>query len=236
MIVIAIVVLLEASYFEAKDAQISGISRTSEGAILQALDLQPDAALLRYDTTAAAERIAELAWIQQVEVTRQWPSTVRVVARERTPSAAIGDRLGTRWLVLGEDGVVVEERLTPPASVPVIIASDELVTAATVGAPMVGAERALDIAFDLPLQLDPWVTTWSTDVEGNVTANLVGSAVVEFGAFEDYRTQYVSLASILNGGAPRACLRTIDLSVADNPILHRDPECMRIAEEMTDSS
>ena len=38
--VVSVVVLLEASFFEAKEAQISGISRTSEGAVLAALDLQ----------------------------------------------------------------------------------------------------------------------------------------------------------------------------------------------------
>ena len=129
--------------------------------------------------------------------------------------------------------MVVEERLTPPASVPVIIAAASIVDSATLGETLVGAERAMQIAFDLPLQLDPWVTTWTTDADGNVTANLVGSAVAEFGAFEDYRTQFVSLASILNGGAPRACLRTIDLSVADNPVLHRDPECMMQAQELS---
>ncbi len=233
MVIVAIVVVLEAPFFEAKNTQISGISRTSEGAILDALDQQPDTALLRYDTNAAAERVAQLPWIQQVQVSRSWPSTIRVVVRERTPVAAIGNTTGSRWMITSEDGMVVEERLTPPASVPIIIAADEVVRDAAVGFPLVGVERALEIADELPLQLAPWVTTWTSDSSGSVAANLVGSAVVEFGAFEDHRTQFVSLASILNGGAPLVCLELIDLSVADNPVLHRNGECMIASQELT---
>jgi len=227
------VAVLEAPFFEARSVQVSGIARTSEGAVLDALDLQPDQALLRYDTTRAAELVAELPWVKQVEISRQWPSTVRIVVRERSVTSAIGTPTGSRWLVLGEEGYVVEERYTPPTGVPVILATTSIVESAAIGEQLGGVERVLEIANDLPLQLDPWVTTWSTDDEGRVTAHLVGSATVEFGAFEDHRTQFVSLASILNGGAPLVCLRTLDLSVADTPVLYRDPACLLEAAELS---
>lgn len=228
-----VVAVLEAPFFEARSVQVSGISRTSNGAILDTLDLQPDVALLRYDMRAAEEQLAALPWVKDVEVTRQWPSTVRVVVRERSVWATLGTPSGSRWLVLGDDGVVVEERLTPPTGVPVIIGTRAIVEQAVIAEPLAGAERVLEIAHDLPLQLDPWITTWSTDDEGRVSARLVGSAVAEFGAFEDHRTQFVSLASILDGGAPLTCLSTIDLSVADTPVLHRNAECMTAARAMT---
>jgi len=123
--------------------------------------------------------------------------------------------------------------MTPPTGVPVIIGTKAMVDAAAIGSPLVGPERVLEIANDLPLQLAPWVTTWSTDDDGRVTAHLVGSAVAKFGAFEDHRTQFVSLASILDGGAPLTCLSTIDLSVPDTPVLHRDPDCLVEARELS---
>ena len=224
--VASLLAVLEAPFFEARDVQVSGIARTSEGAVLDALDLQPDTALLRYDASAASDSVLALPWVKQVEITRQWPSTVRVVVRERTVEASVGTPDGSRWLVIGDDQFVVEERLTPPPDVPLIIATHEIVAASTVGERLVGVERALEVAHGLPLQLDPWVTTWVSDADGRVTAHLVGSATAEFGAFADYRTQYVSLASILDGGASLVCLQTIDLAVADSPVLHRDPGCL----------
>ena len=218
--------VLEAPFFEARNVQVSGISRTSEGAVLDALDLQPDTALLRYDSAAASESVIALPWVKQVEIIRQWPSTVRVVVRERTVESTVGAPDGSRWLVIGDDQFVVEERLTPPADVPIIIATHDVINASSVGERLVGVERALEVAHSLPLQLDPWVTTWESDADGRVTAHLVGSATAEFGAFADHRTQYVSLASILDGGASLVCLRSIDLAVADSPVLHRDPGCM----------
>lgn len=230
-----VVSVLEAPFFEARSVQVSGIARTSDGAVMETIALEPDKALLRYDTNEAQERLATLPWVKSVEVTRQWPSTVRVVVRERSVWATLGTPSGTRWLVLGDDGVVVEERLTPPTGVPVIIGTETIVDQSQVGETLAGAERALEISHDLPLQLDPWITTWTTDDAGRVSAHLVGSAVAEFGAFEDHRTQFVSLASILDGGAPLTCLDTIDLSVADTPVLHRNATCMSAAREMTKS-
>ena len=225
--------VLEAPFFEAENVQVSGAARTSEGLILDALAIGQDQALFMYDTADAAERIATLPWVQAVEVTRQWPSTVRVVIRERSVAATVGSPSGREWVVLGEDGVVVESRMTPPTGVPLIVATSQIIESAEVGGELDGIERVLEITQDLPLQLDPWVTTWSVDNDGRVIAKLVGTAYASFGAFEDHRTQFVSLASILNGGASLVCLERIDLTVADTPVLHRNVPCMLEAQELT---
>jgi len=227
------IAVMAAPFFEAENVQISGAARTSEGAILEALAIPVDQALLTYRTGAGAEAVGDLAWVSAVSVTRQWPSTVRVVVRERTASASIGSPNGTRWIVVGEDGVAVEERMTPSAAVPVIVATDAILSQASIGKPIGGVERALLIAQELPLQLDPWITTWSVDDSGDVIAELVGSASVHFGPTEDHRTQYVSLASILNGGADLICLERIDLMVADTPVLHRNPQCLIDARQLS---
>ena len=227
------IAVLEAPFFEAENVQVSGAARTSEGLILDALDIGEDQALLMYDTDEGADRIAALPWVKAVEVTRQWPSTVRVVVRERTVSATVGSPSGREWVVLGEDGVVVESRMTPPTGVPLIVATSQIIESAEIGGELEGIERVLEITQDLPLQLDPWVTTWSVDNDGRVIAKLVGTAYASFGAFEDHRTQFVSLASILDGGASLVCLERIDLTVADTPVLHRNAPCMLEAQELT---
>ncbi len=227
-----VVALLEASLFEAQTVQISGAARTSEGAILDALAIDDGQALLTYNTNDARVAVSDLPWVQAVSITRQWPSTLRVVVRERTVSAAIVEPSGDEWVVLASDGFVVENRMSPPSGVPLIVTTEEIVDSSIIGEPIAGLDRVLEISADLPLQLDPWVTTWRADAEGVVTAELVGSASANFGTLDDHRTQFVSLASILNGGASLVCLDVIDLTIADTPVLHRRPDCLNRSAEL----
>jgi len=224
--VAAVVALLEAPTFEARNAQISGAARTSEGAILDGLAITEDQALLTYDTEGAAGRLRELPWVQNVSVVRQWPSTVRVVVREHAVAATVGNPSGTSWVVMGEDRRALEVRPTPPAGVPLIVAPDVVLGQVEIGESVEGIERAYTIARDVPGQLAPWIANWSVDTEGNVWANLVGSAHVNMGPVGDYPTQFVSLASILASDVSRTCLSVIDLTIADTPVLHRDASCV----------
>lgn len=228
-----VVALLEAPVFAVSEVQISGSARTSDGAIEAMLDVSADQALLTYDMSAGTEGVASLPWVESVALSRQWPSTLRVVVRERTIASAVGHPAGKTWLVVAADGIVVEKRLTPPSGVPLIISTVEVVDAAVVGTELVGVDRAREIAHSMPLQLDPWITTWTSHDDGSVSAGLVGSARANFGAHADHRTQFVSLASILNGGADLVCLAVIDLSIADTPVLHRDPACIVASRQLS---
>lgn len=227
-----LVALLEAPAFEASQTQINGHARTNEGAIAAALAISDDQALVTYDTDAAARRVAELPWVERVDVVRQWPSTVRVVIRERAVMVGLGDRTGHSWIVVGEDRVAIESRSTPPTGVPLIVAADPIMESVVLGEPIEGVTRVVGLVEDLPEQLDSWVSLWSIDDDGVVRANLVGSAEAVFGPAGDSRTQFVSLASILNGGTELACIRTIDLSTPDTPVINRDPGCVLASQEL----
>ena len=226
------VAIFEAPTFEAANTQVSGHARTNEGTILSALDIAPDQALITYDTNDAADRLRELPWVERASVVRQWPSSVRVVIRERAVTAGVGDPTGQRWMVLGEDRIAIEERRTPPASVPLIVVDRVFFDDAVIGEPMDGINRAYDLALNIPNQLKPWVSTWALDEQGSVTANLTGSAKAIFGPAGDGGTQFVSLASILDGGPVLTCIDTIDLSTADTPVVHRDASCLVVSSEI----
>ena len=218
--------IFEAPAFEAASAQISGHSRTSVGTIDAALAIPDDQALITYDTDEAADRVRELPWVEQASVVRQWPSTVRVVIREHAVVAGVGDAAGQRWMIVGEERFAIEERFTPPANVPLIVVDNSIYDAAILGEPIAGIERAYGLATDIPNQLDPWVSMWSVDEGGSVTANLTGSATATFGPAGEARTQFVSLASILGGGTSLSCIDVIDLSTPDTPVIHRGSSCI----------
>ena len=82
------------------------------------------------------------------------------------------------------------------------------------------------LALSLPSQLEPWIDSWTMDGSGRITAELVGSAAARFGFAEQPATQFVSLAAILDGGTSLACITSIDLRVADTPVIHRDLACL----------
>lgn len=224
--------VLEAPMFEAHSVQLSGNARTSEGLVLEALAIPDDQALALYDIEAAEASVGALPWVSEVDIVRLWPGTVQVVLKERGVAASIGRPDGREWLVVADDGIVVERRATPPGGVPLIVATHGVVDRASVGQPVEEAAHALEVVLDIPAQLDPWITTWSIDDAGSLTAELVGSAQANFGSFEEPRTQFVSLASIVNGGAELTCLARIDLSVADTPVLHRDRACITASAEL----
>ena len=62
---------------------------------------------------------------------------------------------------------------------------------------------------------------------------LVGSATAVFGREPDHRTQFVSLASILDGGTSLVCVERIDLRIPDTPIIDRGAACMTAALELS---
>ena len=137
-VIIVIVALLRAPFFAISEVQLTGEARTSEGTILDVLAIEEGQALASYDVSGAEDEIALLPWVEQVDVTRGWPSTLRVQIRERVPAAAITSAAGREWVVVSNDGHVLERRLTPPSKVPLIVAAraDRSKTSRSVRSPM----------------------------------------------------------------------------------------------------
>lgn len=229
LLVVAALAILRSSYFSVQDIQLTGEARTSEGAVEAALAIEPGQALATVDTGAAERRVAELPWVETVDVTRRWPSTLRVQVREHAPATALTDESAATWVVLSRGAQALERRLTPPAGVPVILVPRSVVEGAEIGEIVDESIAGLKIALELPSQLEPWIDSWVIDADGSVSAELRGSARAVFGDATDNRTQYVSLASILGGEVPRACIRTIDLRIPDTPVVHRDRDCLLTA-------
>lgn len=218
--------LLRAPFFAISEVQLSGESRTNEGTIRAALAIEEDQPLATFDIDTAEAAVAELPWVEQVQITRGWPSTLRVQIRERLPAAAVATDSSREWAVVSGDGHVLERRLTPPRNVPLVVAPGVLVDDVQIGAVAGELAGVLAVSTNVPAQLKVWVDSWTVDSAGSVAAELTGSARAVFGSEADHRTQYVSLASILNGGTSLVCVSEIDLTIADTPVVDRDRACL----------
>lgn len=218
--------VLRAPFFAVNHVQLNGESRTSEGAVLEALQIIEGESLARFNTNEAADRVGELPWVESVSVNRGWPSTLQVTLRERTPAAALAVDGGATWVVVDASGHVLEHRLTPPTTLPLVHVPREIGVSVPVGGVIDAAKPVLHVATSTPAQLTAWVDTWTMTADGEIFVELVGSARAVLGTERDHRTQFVSLASIVDGGTSLVCISSIDLRVPNTPVIERDADCL----------
>jgi cell division protein FtsQ len=72
-----------AAGFAIEDVKVSGNSETSEIEILQLLGLDGTTSLVALDIDAARQKIANLPWVENVEVRKIYPKTIEVKLKER---------------------------------------------------------------------------------------------------------------------------------------------------------
>jgi cell division protein FtsQ len=73
-----------AAGFAIEDVKVSGNVQTSEIEILQLLGLDGTTSLVALDVDAARQKIANLPWVESVEVRKVYPKTVEVNLKEKT--------------------------------------------------------------------------------------------------------------------------------------------------------
>ncbi|GAA1985135.1 hypothetical protein GCM10009799_08200 [Nocardiopsis rhodophaea] len=111
-------VLLGSRLLVVRDIQVTGVDRVSTTAVVRALDVPTGTPLARVDTGAAADRAAKLRLVESVEVTRGWPSTLRVAVTERTPRLAL--RVGDGFRLVDHEGVRIADTDSRPAEFPLV--------------------------------------------------------------------------------------------------------------------
>lgn len=201
--------------------RVGGGGRTGQEAILAATGISRGDALLTADVGAAADRIADLPWVQTVEVSRRWPGTVAIEVVERTPTAIVPAR-GGGWLLLDATGrqLAVQEAPEPGTlSIEVPPVSPEI------GTQLVsGTNAALELAATIPpsmrdrlLGLRP---SGGGAVEGRVRLRDGAEALVLFGRPTQTSAKWLALLGVLEQAEP-ARLAKIDVRVPSAPALTR---------------
>src|ERR1019366_5871036 len=97
--------LLGSSLLTVRSVRVTGTRLVPEAAVLRAAAIRPRIPLIRIDTAQVARQVEQLTEVQSAQVSRDWPNTVVISVRERTPALAIAQQ-GSFELV-DEFGVVV---------------------------------------------------------------------------------------------------------------------------------
>ncbi|HSL58271.1 MAG TPA: FtsQ-type POTRA domain-containing protein [Acidimicrobiales bacterium] len=211
--------------------EVRGATHTGVDAVRAAAGVSAGTPLLEVDPPSVRAAVGALAWVEHVSVTRDWPGTLRVAVRERTPVARVGT---------GPDGVRGDRRgrvLGPVASGPadadalVVIEGPDIAATApgTVladggdGRPATAVDRALAVAERLPATLAAasplGIEAIEVGADGAVSVRL-GTGVARLGAHGEVDDQLAALATVLTR-VDLTCLATIDVRVPSAPAVTR---------------
>lgn len=112
-----------AAGFAIEDVRVSGNSETSEIDILEKLGLDGTTSLVALDVNAAREKLAQLPWVEEVEVRKVYPKTVEVKLQERK-AYAIWQHGQELSLIEKSGSVIAPLRDNKFAALPLVVGRD----------------------------------------------------------------------------------------------------------------
>ena len=175
--------LLSSPLLRLDRVEVSGTSRTDRAQVVEAAAARIGTPLARVDTAAVRARVSALAPVQDVEVIRSWPSTLRVVVHERQPVAAL--RQGSdSWRLVDATGTAFATVAALPDGLVRLQSADATSTpfARATGATAGPATRAaLDVLTALPEALHARVSSVSAATPASVTLQLTSGRTVVWG-------------------------------------------------------
>jgi cell division protein FtsQ len=167
-----------------RTVEVSGTDRVPRAEVAAAAEGEVGRSMLfaRTDDVAAAIR-EEQPLARSVAVTRQWPSTLRIVLVEREPVAAVP--AGRELRLVDADGVVVER-----------VAAGKVAQTSAKGLPRVEVDLArpdavaslracVEVARGLPASLEKKVRRLGATTPDRVWLELTGGARVDWGSGAD---------------------------------------------------
>ena len=82
-------------FFASEEIRVVGVSELGQqvgtSQVISAAAIPGGTPIIRVDTNAARDKVAQLPWVESVEVYRSWPQAIVVEVRERTPVAVVED-------------------------------------------------------------------------------------------------------------------------------------------------
>ncbi len=147
IVAVAVWALLGSSLLVVRSVTVTGARAVPRAEVLRAAGIAPGTPLIRVDTAAVARRVEQITQVQSAQVIRDWPDSVVIVIRERTPALAVAS--GGGFALVDRFGVVVSHvARRPPGMVLLDTAADP---ASLRGSPAVRA--AVTVLQELPPQI-----------------------------------------------------------------------------------
>jgi cell division protein FtsQ len=186
-----------------KHVDVQGESLLSQEQVLSAAKVPAGAHLVDLDLGAIRTRVAGLAAVKRVDVSRDWPDGVLIKLTERRAVAVV--EIGGRYRARDSDGVLFRTYPRPPAGMPRVVATATISNNAL-------AEAGRVIA-SLPSSLAARVDHVGVRGIDQVTLSMRSGATVLWGSDAQSALKAEVLAKLLAHPA-----RTYDVSVPGQPV------------------
>jgi cell division protein FtsQ len=197
---------------------VKGTSRLSAGEVLAAARVRIGGSLLSVPTEEIRRRVARLAPVASVRVTRAWPHGLVITVTERTPVATVASGAGRDGVVLLLDAQGVAFAETPPSTTSGTAGDsgglvDLRVAAPALGATTPAAVAALRVWSGLPPAVRHEVRWMSADAADDVSFSLARGATVVWGSAGDGPDKLAVLVSLLRRPAATYDVSTPGIAV-----------------------
>ena len=191
------------SLMSVQHVEVTGVEILSEDEVRETAKVPQGEQLATVDLDLVTSRVAALAEVESVDVTRQWPDTVGITVVERTAVAVV--RMAGVWRGLDATGVPFREFPRAPAHLPRVHASTSAQSDAL-------AEAALVVA-SMPASLAAKVDHVEVETIDRISLVLRNGTSVQWGSSEESSLKAEVLAKLL--AAHRASF--YDVSVPGSP-------------------
>ena len=198
------------------DVLITGGNEISSNEIIELSGISLSQSMISVDSDEAKSLVMNNPWIEDVEINKEWPSTISIWVDLRQAFAYVVTLEGAS-ATIDEKGTVLNlfKSGSPDDFVSLLV--EEL---AEPGNKILGIEMLLAATEAVTPDLKEWIKIISPTASG-VRAELQGSVFVDLGITEDFSTAMNDLKAVL-GQVELMCIQSIDVSVRENPIIERD--------------
>lgn len=195
---------------------ITGGNQISSNEIIELSGISLSQSMISVDSDEAKSLVMNNPWIEDVEINKEWPSTISIWVDLRQAFAYVVTLEGAS-ATIDKKGTVLKlfKSGSPDDFVSLLV--EEV---ADPGSKILGIEMLLAATEAITPDLKEWIKIISPTASG-VRAELQGSVFVDLGIREDFSTAMNDLKAVL-GQVELMCIQSIDVSVRENPIIERD--------------
>ena len=198
------------------DVLITGGDKISSNEVVALSKISLSQSMISVDSNKAESLILMNPWVDEVQINKEWPSSVSIWVSLRE-AFAYAVTLDGKFATIDANGVVLELYKLDSSNDFVGLLVEKL---ADPGSKIVGIEMLLRAARSISPDLQQWIKIISPTASG-VRAELYGSVFVDLGVSEDFTAAMSDLKAVL-GQVELMCIQSIDVSVRENPIIERD--------------
>ena len=198
------------------DVLITGGDKISSNEVVALSKISLSQSMISVDSNKAESLILMNPWVDEVQINKEWPSSISIWVSLRE-AFAYAVTLDGKFATIDANGVVLELYKLDSSNDFVGLLVEKL---ADPGSKIVGIEMLLRAARSISPDLQQWIKIISPTASG-VRAELYGSVFVDLGVSEDFTAVMSDLKAVL-GQVELMCIQSIDVSVRGNPIIERD--------------